>query len=73
MGTPSWEIAKALQEEKNFTVNGKDCYIRSSDHSVFVAYGNRRYEYGNKPEAIHAKVFGGKSIFELWDRISEQF
>ncbi len=72
MATPSWEIVNALQEERGFVINGKECYIRPSEHSVFVAYGNRRYEYGNKPQAIHAKIFGGKSIFELWDHISAQ-
>ena len=72
MATPSWEIVKALNGDCNFTVDGKDCYFRSSGHSVFVAYGNRRYEYRNTPEAIHAKVFGGKSILQLWDDIAAQ-
>jgi hypothetical protein len=70
--TPAWEISQILREEREFTVNGKKCFYRPSVHSVYVAYGDRKYEYSNPPQAIHAKVFGGKSIFELWDHISPQ-
>ncbi|MBR3203572.1 MAG: hypothetical protein IKF60_08295 [Solobacterium sp.] len=72
MVTPAWEISKRLQEECEFTVDGKKCFYRPSTYSVFVGYGNRKYEYSNPPQAIHAKVFGGKSMFELWEQISPQ-
>ncbi len=65
--------------ENNFYIDGidkyDDCWIGFNDQFEepywfgITPDGNNAYEYNTADEILNAKVFDGKSMYELWDKV----
>lgn len=65
--------------ENNFYIDGidkyNDCWIGFNDQFEepywfgITPDGNNAYEYNTADEILNAKVFDGKSMYELWDKV----
>lgn len=64
------EIKKYLDTDLEFTYNGRGACILSS--ICVVGYDYEGQQFNTIDEAMEAKVFDGKSLVDIWDKVFPQ-